>query len=127
MPKSTLSAHAHLASTFHRGYDTVRLSVKELLVNEARVRIPVSGSAESLVLQGILARPEGFGPFPGVVICHPHPLYGGDMENNVVQVITRALVKQGIAALRFNFRGVGLSGGRHGEGIGEQEDVRAAL
>lgn len=63
----------------------------------------------------------------GAVITHPHPLYGGDMHNNVVAAITRVYKKTGYSTLRFNFRGVGNSRGKHGNGIGEQEDVRAAI
>jgi uncharacterized protein len=64
---------------------------------------------------------------PGLVICHPHPLYGGDMENNVVRALAEAFTAVGFAVLRFNFRGVGRSTGHYGEGIGEQEDAKAAL
>jgi alpha/beta superfamily hydrolase len=63
----------------------------------------------------------------GAVITHPHPLYGGDMNNNVVTAITRVYRQAGYTTLRFNFRGVGSSGGKHDNGIGEQEDVRAAI
>lgn len=63
----------------------------------------------------------------GVVITHPHPLYGGDMHNNVVAAIARVYRQNGYTALRFNFRGVGNSQGSHANGIGEQEDVRAAV
>ena len=63
----------------------------------------------------------------GVVITHPHPLYGGDMHNNVVTAIARVYRQKGYTTLRFNFRGVGSSQGSHGNGIGEQEDVRAAV
>jgi len=62
-----------------------------------------------------------------VVVCHPHPLYGGTMSSNVVFGICQALAERSIAALRFNFRGVGKSGGEFGEGIAEQEDVKATL
>ena len=78
-------------------------------------------------LEGELHLPEGKGLFSAVIVCHPHPLYGGDMDNNVVTAVCFALVKSSIAALRFNFRGVGNSGGSHGDGIGEQDDVKAAL
>jgi uncharacterized protein len=78
-------------------------------------------------LEGILSLPDGNGHFPGVIVCHPHPLYGGDMDNNVVTAVCSALGKSTIAALRFNFRGVGNSGGSFGDGIGEQDDLRAAL
>ena len=62
-----------------------------------------------------------------VVATHPHPLYGGDMYNNVVQSMISAYKQTGFTTLRFNFRGVGRSEGKHGQGIGEQEDVRSAL
>jgi alpha/beta superfamily hydrolase len=80
-----------------------------------------------LRLEGELLWPEGKGPFPVVIVCHPHPLYGGDMDNNVVMAVYFALVKSSIAALRFNFRGIGNSSGSYGEGVGEQDDVKAAL
>ena len=63
----------------------------------------------------------------GVVITHPHPLYGGDMHNNVVAAIARVYRQKGYTTLRFNFRGVGNSQGSYGNGVGEQEDVRAAI
>lgn len=62
----------------------------------------------------------------GVVICHPHPLYGGDMHNNVVSAIEEGFAYQGFTTLRFNFRGVGGSAGAYGNGHGETEDVIAA-
>jgi alpha/beta superfamily hydrolase len=80
-----------------------------------------------LRLEGILSIPDGEGPFPAVVVCHPHPLYGGDMYNNVVSVVSVALVQASLVSLRFNFRGVGSSQGEYGGGIGEQEDVEAAI
>jgi uncharacterized protein len=63
----------------------------------------------------------------GAVITHPHPLYGGDMANYVVEAAVRVLQNSGLATLRFNFRGVGASHGRYENGLGEREDVRAAL
>ncbi len=78
-------------------------------------------------LEGELHLPEGNGPFAVVVVCHPHPLYGGDMDNNVVMAVCFALIRNSIAALRFNFRGVGNSSGSYGDGLGEQDDVKAAL
>jgi hypothetical protein len=63
----------------------------------------------------------------GVVITHPHPLYGGDMFSNVVEAIVQTYREKGHSTLRFNFRGVGQSEGEYDNGIGEQEDVRAAL
>lgn len=78
-------------------------------------------------LEGVLSTPAGKSNSPAVVVCHPHPLYGGDMNNNVVMSICAALVKNAIACLRFNFRGVGESGGRYGEGLAEQDDAKAAI
>ncbi|MGD8761410.1 MAG: alpha/beta hydrolase [Desulfobacteraceae bacterium] len=63
----------------------------------------------------------------GVVITHPHPLYGGDMHNPVVTAIVHAYQKNDYTTLRFNFRGTGNSQGTYADGRGEQEDVRAAL
>lgn len=63
----------------------------------------------------------------GIIIAHPHPLYGGDMYNPVVEAVARAYQKSGYATLRFNFRGVGRSEGTYDEGIGEQQDVCAAI
>jgi alpha/beta superfamily hydrolase len=57
------------------------------------------------------------------VIAHPHPLFGGTMENKVVQTLARAFVQAGWRSLRFNFRGVGASQGTHDEGRGETEDM----
>lgn len=62
-----------------------------------------------------------------VVVCHPHPLYGGTMHNKVVYKTAKALHQRGAPVLRFNFRGAGQSEGLHDRGIGEQADVRAAL
>ena len=61
------------------------------------------------------------------LVCHPHPLYGGMFHNKVVFHATKALHSFGFPVLRFNFRGTGLSEGEHANGIGEVEDVRAAL
>jgi alpha/beta superfamily hydrolase len=75
-------------------------------------------------LEGILNENSQRG---GVVICHPHPLYGGDMHNNVVNAIEEGFADQGFTTLRFNFRGVGGSEGTYGEGQGEVEDLVGAV
>src|SRR5271163_4574495 len=80
-----------------------------------------------LTLEGLLARPEGAKPVRGAVVCHPHPLYGGSMYNNVVDAVLAAMWKKEWATLRFNFRGVGESEGEHDGGAGEAEDVAAAM
>ncbi len=87
----------------------------------------VSFPSGELILEGILAIPEGAGPFPAVIVCHPHPLYGGSMDNNVVYSLSETLTQASLASFRFNFRGVGGSQGEFGQGIGEQEDVEAAI
>ena len=61
-----------------------------------------------------------------VVITHPHPLYGGEMGNPVVKTLAEVYQRLGYSTLRFNFRGVGASEGDYGDGVGEQDDVRAA-
>jgi len=63
----------------------------------------------------------------GIVICHPHPLYGGSMHNNVVDAIEEGFYSRGFTTLKFNFRGVGMSGGRYDEGEGEVNDLVASL
>ena len=63
----------------------------------------------------------------GAVLCHPHPLYGGEMHNNVVSALVDAFHTAGIMTLRFNFRGVGNSEGAHDEGNAEVDDVKGAV
>lgn len=60
-----------------------------------------------------------------LVICHPHPLYGGSLDNKVVHTLARAARAEGVRAVRFNFRGVGRSAGRHDDGRGEVDDLLA--
>ena len=78
-----------------------------------------------VVLEAQLALPGG--ATAGVAVCHPHPLYGGDMDNAVVVTIVDACAGAGLAPLRFNFRGVGDSTGTHDGGRGEQRDLESAL
>ena len=66
-------------------------------------------------------------PAAVAVVCHPHPLGGGTLHNKVVFRAARGLENANVATLRFNFRGVGTSGGKHEEGEGEQQDVVAAI
>ena len=62
-----------------------------------------------------------------LIVSHPHPQHGGDMYNNVVETIIEAYHDKNFTTLRFNFRGVGDSEGEYDNGIGEQEDVSAAI
>ena len=71
--------------------------------------------------------PEGVAARGVAVIAHPHPLFGGTMDNKVVQTLARAFVQAGWTAIRFNFRGVGASAGTHDEGRGEAQDMRAVI
>ena len=83
-------------------------------------RLQVQGAAGAIeVLRDDPAQPNGGTAF----IAHPHPLFGGTMENKVVQTLARAFVQEGWHAVRFNFRGVGASAGEHDEGRGEADDM----
>ena len=87
---------------------------------EEKVFLEVDG----LRIEGMLGNLPGE---QGVVISHPHPLHGGSMHNNVVKAVSQAYREQGYSTLRFNFRGVEKSEGDFENGVGEQEDVKAAL
>jgi uncharacterized protein len=81
-------------------------------------------------LEAILWTPaasRGHRPRLAAVVCHPHPLFGGTMHNKVVYQAAKSLDTLGLPVLRFNFRGAGLSAGEHNRGVGERDDVRAAL
>ncbi len=78
-------------------------------------------------LEAVLWTPPAAAPGMAALVCHPHPVFGGTMHNKVVFQAAKALDSLGIAVLRFNFRGAGLSEGVHDKGRGEIHDVRAAL
>jgi len=86
-------------------------------------RVIITGPAGAL--EAVAETPAGFGGAQCAVICHPHPLYGGTMDNKVVTITARALQEAGIATVRFNFRGVGASEGSFDDGRGETEDALA--
>jgi uncharacterized protein len=88
-----------------------------MAVQAARTTIPGAAGAIE-VAAGMPADPRAV-----AVIAHPHPLFGGTMDNKVVTTLAKAYTDAGIAAFRFNFRGVGGSGGAHDEGRGEAEDL----
>jgi alpha/beta superfamily hydrolase len=87
--------------------------------------IQVTFRSGDLNLEGLIANPGGGAP--AAVVCHPHPMYGGSMFNNVVDAILAALWQAGYATLRFNFRGVGGSDGEYDGGPGEVDDAVAAM
>ncbi len=86
----------------------------------------VTFTSGELSLEGVCHIPDGEDPFAAVVVCHPHPFYGGNMDNFVVIAVCQALCDKGIVALRFNFRGVGQSEGKLA-GEGTPDDVSSAL
>jgi alpha/beta superfamily hydrolase len=88
--------------------------------------MPFMIKAESVELEAHLRQPQG-DPLGAVVFCHPHPVYGGTMDNTVIYQTSKAAAETGFAALRFNFRGVGQSTGQYDQGLGEQEDAAAAV
>ncbi len=91
------------------------------------IRQDITFPSGDLNLEGSLHLPSDSGRFPGVVICHPHPQYGGDMYNPVVATLADDICAAGIAALRFHFRGVDLSEGSFDGGIGEIQDAVEAM
>ncbi|OIP39208.1 MAG: hypothetical protein AUK47_10405 [Deltaproteobacteria bacterium CG2_30_63_29] len=80
---------------------------------------------DGLQLEGLLSEVEGGRGW--AVLCHPHPMHGGTMDNKVVVTATRTAAAAGLSTLRFNFRGVGRSQGRYGQGVAEVADVLAAI
>jgi len=92
-------------------------------MKEEKVFFPSGG----IQLEGLLSIHEALSVKGGVILCHPHPQYGGDMHNRVITTALGAAHQEGFSTLRFNFRGVGDSGGSYSEGIGEMEDVGAAI
>jgi uncharacterized protein len=89
-------------------------------MSEKVISLPVGG----LQMEGLLDDRPGE---RGLVVTHPHPLYGGNMDNNVVTTIRNVYAEKDYTTLRFNFRGAGGSEGCYDNGVGEQEDLQAAL
>jgi len=94
-------------------------------MNQLRPR--VTFESNGLLLEGVVHSPDVAKPTPAIVVCHPHPLYGGTMSSSVVVAVCEQLKSKGITALRFNFRGVGNSQGRYDGGEGEVDDALAAV
>jgi alpha/beta superfamily hydrolase len=91
-------------------------------------RISGPAGALELLLEDPLADVADTGARAGFgVVCHPHPLHGGTMTNKVVHMVARSLQEQGLATLRFNYRGVGQSEGSYDEGRGETADALAVI
>jgi alpha/beta superfamily hydrolase len=97
-------------------------------MNSQTLKLTVPGPAgtlEALRDEPVLA--DGAAAHGVAIIAHPHPLFGGTMDNKVVQTLARAFVQCGWAAVRFNFRGVGASQGSFDEGRGEADDFLAVV
>jgi uncharacterized protein len=103
---ATLVSPRFMADTFHRNFF-------------------IAGPAGRL--EALLWTAPAADPPLAALVCHPHPLYGGTMHNKVVYQAAKTLHLRNLPVLRFNFRGAGQSEGVHDRGIGEQDDVRAAL
>lgn len=91
-------------------------------------RLLIAGPAGNLQVAAYLDRDEG--PFDEdfcAVVCHPHPLHGGAMDNKVVTTLVRAYRELDVPVARFNFRGVGDSDGVHDNGVGEIDDLKAVV
>jgi len=84
-------------------------------------KVVIDGPAGAI--EGMIERPPNARTGIVAVCCHPHPLYGGAMQNKVVHTLARAAQDQGVTTVRFNFRGVGASAGQHDDGVGESEDA----
>ena len=93
-------------------------------MNAQTQRLLVPGPAGPL--ECAIDEPAG-APRGVAVICHPHPVYGGTLDHKVVQTLARAFVQLGYRSVRFNFRGIGQSGGAWDEGQGEVDDALAVI
>ncbi|MDR0201839.1 MAG: alpha/beta fold hydrolase [Delftia acidovorans] len=95
----------------------------------------MNAQTERLTLTGLAGAVEALRDAPAAdatprgvaIIAHPHPLFGGTMDNKVVQTLARAFVQCGYTAVRFNFRGVGASAGEHDAGVGEAQDMLSVV
>ena len=97
-------------------------------MNSQTERLTLQGPAGAIeVARDAASAPDGGAPRGVAVIAHPHPLFGGTMDNKVVQTLARAFVQCGWTAVRFNFRGVGATQGVHDEGRGELQDLLAVV
>jgi hypothetical protein len=94
-------------------------------MNSATQHVIFQGGAGNI--EGLCDMPLGVPCKGTAVISHPHPLFGGTMQNKVVQTLAKAFVQNGWRAVRFNFRGVGASAGSHDEGRGELEDLLSVI
>lgn len=106
--------------------ENTTLRTRRFKTSQQERQLMLSGPAGKLEARVI--PPASESRYPAVaVICHPHPLHGGNLDNKVTATLARTMSALGIPVLRFNFRGVGASGGRFASGIGETEDLLAVI
>jgi uncharacterized protein len=118
------ASHRHTATISYFFHSKVLEDIRP--VNSQTRKSVVQGAAGDIEVA--LDLPAGGLASKGVaIITHPHPLFGGTLDNKVVQTMARAFVQCGWTAVRFNFRGVGGSAGVHDEGRGELEDTLAVV
>lgn len=108
------------------GHVLSRGRVSETRSERVRIAGP-AGEIEALVERPADGSVDGAAPARFGVICHPHPLYGGTLDNKVVYTLARAFIELGVPSIRFNFRGVGASAGRYDDGRGETADALAVI
>lgn len=96
---------------------------EELTIGENPITIPGPEGA----LEAVIHLPESANTSTMAVLCHPHPLHGGTMNNKVVTTLARTFRDAGVASIRFNYRGVGKSAGSFADAIGETEDCHAVF
>jgi alpha/beta superfamily hydrolase len=97
-----------------------------MTTREIKVEKPAIGGPEGAI-ETMIERPADARDGIIAICCHPHPLYGGTMQNKVVHTLARCAQDQQVTSLRFNFRGVGKSAGVHANGIGETDDAVAIV
>jgi alpha/beta superfamily hydrolase len=115
----------------NRAENNIQRSAVELeqgvkIVHRERVDF-YAGGMEQIRLEGILEKPDGVESSPACILCHPHPMGGGSMYVPLLETVAQVLVENGWACLRFNFRGVGRSGGESSGGRLEIEDIDGAF
>ncbi|GAB3625725.1 alpha/beta hydrolase [Pandoraea terrae] len=93
-------------------------------MNAQTERFTIDGPVGAIEIA--IDRPAG-APRGIALVAHPHPLFGGTLDNKVAQTLARAMVQLGYATVRSNFRGVGKTEGEHDEGIGEREDLKTVI
>ena len=93
-------------------------------LNSSTAKLTIAGPAGAIecAIDAPASEPRGV-----AVVCHPHPQFGGTLDNKVVQTLARAFVQLGWRCVRFNFRGIGDSAGAWGDGIGEIDDALAVI